>query len=380
MIDKGTGADGAYTATGATFTTGGTVTVDSTLHGDGTECFDGDTATYWESNGGGAGHFIKYDLGSGITKTARQLRIFNSGATGGPSNNGIAGFKFQGSPDNVSWYDLIVDTCPAAAQWYDFYCPSNVTAYRYYRVYSTGSYHVDAIIIKELEFIGDVLPSGTYNFTSLTVNSGVDLIAIKPVTIKCQGTVTVNGGLHCGGVLNINSDVLTIGASGIVSGNLTVWNYTLNNSGIITGDPLVATGTPEVIVHSAGAISAAYDVTLTFKTPSDIVKITTTGRVGVNSDSAYLYLYCGGATVLAYSISGHTNYEWSNSVDSTGWSNATYARIQQGGGNRISGSWVAGIWQDPNGSGYPYGLTNFLMGIPRINKAIGGLPLHYLHR
>lgn len=185
------------------FTTGGTITADSEAAPK-ERAFDDEISTYWQSVGGGAGHWIKYDLGSGVTKIAKKLRIFNSGATGGPSNNGIAGFYFQGSNNDSSWDTLISDTCPAAAAWYEFFCQSNTIAYRYYRVYSTSSYHVDAILIKELEFLENF--SYIAQYTTLTINSGINLYVPRaggptgPTTgassmaiVGVQGLCTIHG-------------------------------------------------------------------------------------------------------------------------------------------------------------------------------------------
>lgn len=187
--------------------------------------------------------------------------------------------------------------------------------------------------------VNGTLPTGTYNYSSILIDAGVDLIVAKPVTIKCTGAIVVNGGLHCGGAFTIKASTITVGAAGIISGALTIQAYGVTNNGLITGDAIAACGGAATLIHQIVAISAAYDQTITFKTASDIVSVTTSGFTAVNADSASAAFYIG-ASLIA---SGSGNSSWADSVVTTGWANATTARTYLAVGNRIAGSAIAEI-------------------------------------
>ena len=203
------------------------------------------------------------------------------------------------------------------------------------------------------------LASGTYNFTSVLIDAGKDLIVSKPCTIKCSGSLTVNGGMHCGGVFTISSESITVGVDGVISGNLTIVCGNISNNGIITGDALTAVGGKTYLAYLASGITQAAtyiagynndatppnprNVTTTFKTPSDIARLEYSNYTHANTvGPQWSYFYIGdGATETTISSTYLAWYGESNDYDAvktTGWSNQTYARINQQSAWRISGA------------------------------------------
>lgn len=81
----------------------------------------------------------------------------------------------------------------------------------------------------------ETLASGVYNYTSLTIDSGKTFTVPGTTIIKCLGTITINGTLSISGtsVANIYAHTITIGASGVVTGQVHFRANTINNSGSI---------------------------------------------------------------------------------------------------------------------------------------------------
>lgn len=100
--------------------------------------FDDDEATRWSSESSNCPHWIKYDLGAGVTKTARKLRMkpFKYDAE---SDQHLKAFKLQGSNDDAEWTDLLSAEAENTGLWQEWEF-ENSTGYRYYRVYVTTTW------------------------------------------------------------------------------------------------------------------------------------------------------------------------------------------------------------------------------------------------
>lgn len=134
--------DGDYTVhkflAQTNFLTGGTASVSSSAAGSGASVVDGNRATYWASANNNNAEWWKYDLGSGVSKTATKMRVFKYWDV----NGGIfKAFKLQGSNNDSIWTDLLSTDAATHSDyfWEDFFF-TNTTAYRYYRVLISSNY------------------------------------------------------------------------------------------------------------------------------------------------------------------------------------------------------------------------------------------------
>ena len=112
--------------------------------------FDDDETTRWSSTHTSLPHWVRYDLGEGLEKVARKLRLlpFKYDAE---SNQQISDFKLQGSnvvdpePANDNdWTTLLDETAANTGEWqaWEF---ENLIAYRYYRIKVTDTWEVAPI-------------------------------------------------------------------------------------------------------------------------------------------------------------------------------------------------------------------------------------------
>ena len=120
---------------GSNFITGGTPSADNE-YDDGyraPQACDGNTGTYWSSGNYPFPHWWKYDLGVGVTKTARKL-VLNL-----VNKTHLKNFKLQGSNNDSDWNDIYtgIHNNTDTEQTFTF---ENSTAYRYYRLYSTDNW------------------------------------------------------------------------------------------------------------------------------------------------------------------------------------------------------------------------------------------------
>lgn len=114
--------------------------------------FDNDEGTTWASGYvPGFPHWIKYDLGAGVTKTARKLRIKPYRPEYGAD---IKDFKLQGSNNDTDWTDILTATAADSDAWQEWEF-ANANAYRYYRIYITSSYNatIDLAALYEIELM-----------------------------------------------------------------------------------------------------------------------------------------------------------------------------------------------------------------------------------
>ena len=142
------------TVYGDTFCVDGTASASSIFGGSYTapNAFDGNSSTVWESaSGGGMPQWVKYDLGVGVTKIARQFSVMTWFAD---RNSPPTDFVLQGSNNDSSWTDLYTKT---GETWTDagpkFYQFANATAYRYYRLYVTATLGASYTSVKELQIM-----------------------------------------------------------------------------------------------------------------------------------------------------------------------------------------------------------------------------------
>jgi len=126
---------------GSDILTSGTPSAD-TEHGAGYEAdkaCDNNETTRWSSNDTAMPHWWKYDLGEGVTKVVRKLRIRQYKAIDGQ----IKDFKLQGSNNDSDWDDIYTGQAANEDTWQDFTF-TNTTTYRYYRVWITSSWYATA--------------------------------------------------------------------------------------------------------------------------------------------------------------------------------------------------------------------------------------------
>ncbi len=189
-LDTGTPGLLKPTASGGTsFLTGGTASQSSILSGGGNEV-DGNTGTSWFANTA-ANEWVKYDLGSGVTKTAVKLRMYLTPLNGGHGR--IAGFTLEGSNNNSIWTALVSNTvADGLASQEVSYTFANATAYRYYRLSVAASYSGNAIGLNEwyLEDAGATsnLIVASTAFTAASAPGTARLVA----RVKEVGAITLN--------------------------------------------------------------------------------------------------------------------------------------------------------------------------------------------
>jgi len=152
--ESGGGGGGSY---GTDFCTGGAASADSEYSAGwvASNAFDDNEATGWNSTNTAFPHWIKYDLGGGITKKARKLRFKSKSDTTRPKD-----FKLQGSNNDSTWTDIISETAADNDNWQEWEF-ANSTAYRYYRIYITsnyapGYYDVGIMEIELMEWISSI--------------------------------------------------------------------------------------------------------------------------------------------------------------------------------------------------------------------------------
>ena len=149
---------------GSDFCTGGVASADSVNGGEvAANAFDNNTGTWWTCNTTlPMPHWLKYDLGFGVTKIARKFTLM--ARTADPSGK-PKDFKLQGSNNDSTWDDLHSET---GITWADdgpkTYTFANSTAYRYYRLYITDSSGGTYVQVKELEIMEVTVPGTTSDY------------------------------------------------------------------------------------------------------------------------------------------------------------------------------------------------------------------------
>jgi len=93
--------------------------------------FDNNEGTGWLSTDTAFPHWIKYDLGVGVAKKARKLRLL-------PQDIQLEDFTLEGSNNDSSWVQLVSDTATGVTEWQEWEF-NNPTAYRYYKITVTSN-------------------------------------------------------------------------------------------------------------------------------------------------------------------------------------------------------------------------------------------------
>ena len=161
---------------GADVCTGGTASADAIFNAtySADKAFDNNTGTSWVTNDTVFPHWLKYDLGAGVTKTVKKLRIMPT-SDGGHST--VNAFKLQGSNDNSIWIDVYSGNCADTPDtWQDFTFINSI-AYRYYRIYITSSY----------------VGTNYCRVTEVEMLEGGDLRDFSEGTIKTEGSYALKG-------------------------------------------------------------------------------------------------------------------------------------------------------------------------------------------
>lgn len=162
---------------GSDFFTGGTASASSTNGGEvAANAFDDNTGSFWTSQvAAGMPQTLQYDLGSGVTKTARQYTVTcrKSGDTNGVPD----AWTFEGSNNGSSWTTIHT---VSGESWSDdgpkTYQFANSTAYRYYRLNISSTATDSYVQIKEFEAM-EINPAsnvGYYWVEIPSISSSVD--------------------------------------------------------------------------------------------------------------------------------------------------------------------------------------------------------------
>lgn len=141
--------------------TGGTASADSELSGEypASKAFDNDVTSnnLWDSANTAYPHWLKYDLGAGVSKIVAKLRILPHQ----DENNGERAFVFAGSNNDSSYTDIYSGELAQSETWQDFTF-SNSTPYRYYRMtWSTTYVATNYCGIHEVEMM-EILTSSAF--------------------------------------------------------------------------------------------------------------------------------------------------------------------------------------------------------------------------
>jgi len=119
--------------------------------------FDNNEGTNWLSTDTAFPHWIKYDLGAGVAKKARKLRLL-------PQDIQLEDFTLEASNDNSNWVQFVSDTATGSTEWQEWEF-NNSTAYRYYRISVTSNQsEADEMVgIYEIELMEAIASATKFN-------------------------------------------------------------------------------------------------------------------------------------------------------------------------------------------------------------------------
>ena len=169
--------------------TGGTPTSDTAIEPE--LGFDKDSATHYNSGADAYPHWLKYDLGSGITKILNKYTVQARASFG---ETAPRDFKFQGSNNDSTWTDLDtqVDQVFSNGE-LKTYTFVNVTAYRYYRILGTenssGGFP-NYMQIAELEGMEGVHYLQSYSEATIKTQGSYALKGVAAITDSLNKTLT----------------------------------------------------------------------------------------------------------------------------------------------------------------------------------------------
>lgn len=170
------------------------------------------------------------------------------------------------------------------------------------------------------------LDTDTYNYTSLTVASGITLTVPQGAYLKCLGTITVNGTILSqgtpdnGGSIDIYAQTLTISSTGVLTGIMHLRANTINNAGNISTD--VGDG-----------LSASYN------------QYQQGGNLSRSCSSSDTFASCT-ISELTYSLYAHADTDDYSSAPST-YASCTVELLQ-------NGSWTTIYSSSSGGGGHPH--------------------------
>ena len=126
---------------------------------------DNNESTRWSANSYTYPSWWKYDLGSGVSKKVRKLRIHPYADDGNDCT--IKDFKLQGSNDDSNWTDIYIGQHDNTGNSED-YAFENGNSYRYYRIYITTTWEdigypsiFETEMMELIEYGLDILNDGT---------------------------------------------------------------------------------------------------------------------------------------------------------------------------------------------------------------------------
>ena len=133
--------------------------------------FDNYIDNSWRSGSTPHPHWIKYDLGDGITKVARKLRMYLYVSAV------LKEFILQGSNNDTDWDNILeTQTTENTPGWHEFEFYNN-NAYRYYRIYTLSNWADNGhATIQEIE-----LQEVEYYSTGYRISNAIDIGVINEV-------------------------------------------------------------------------------------------------------------------------------------------------------------------------------------------------------
>lgn len=146
------------------------------------EAFDADSSTGWMVYSGFP-QWIQYDFETPVMVDGYAMHYLVPTPLPTHENMQPADWIFQGSNDAAAWDDLhTVAADPVSTTW-EFYAATNVTTYRYYRLYITGAGD-DTLALGELQMYVTLTPTVTTSPVTYVENE----------LASCSGNVVENGG------------------------------------------------------------------------------------------------------------------------------------------------------------------------------------------
>lgn len=203
-------AQAAYVTEGysSNIITGGTASADSNAGASyvPAKAVDGDTGTRWASAGTAFPHYWEYDLGSSVTKTVTELRVYHyNDATHSCNKN----FTLQGSNNYSTWTTVYTGIfADTVSDWQNFTFANNI-GYRYYKINISDSWYGGNVYASfyEVEMMDANLQ--VYSESTIKTQGLYSLKSVAKITASLNKTLTktfaTNKNLT--GVSNIKFDI-----------------------------------------------------------------------------------------------------------------------------------------------------------------------------
>ena len=173
---------------GSDICSGGTATALSELENmEASKAFDDNASTFWSTSTTEMPTWIKYDFGSGVTKTVNRY-TYTARAT---VYNYWAAWILQGSNDNTNWTDLDTQSGQSfTGGQKKTYTLSvlNITAYRYYRFWITSTQSEAGAEAAEIELMEIPLQCGSES--TIKTQGSYSLKAVAAQTDSLNKTLT----------------------------------------------------------------------------------------------------------------------------------------------------------------------------------------------